>query len=167
MQVRATDHIDQSAIVTISYISLLKPREKRRQLLKEKFYFDCECIRCSDPNNNLADSLLYDLIEDNLKRHSQLTKQRNFAAAFELLNATIPLVEKITGRFAPFVTILNAKLLLCKLMAVKINGLDECPVELDQLRDRLRMSISVTHGLEHSVYQQYESLIIEDRAIRV
>jgi len=115
----------------------------------------------------MTDAILYDLIEENLKRHSQLTKQRNFVAAFELLNATIPLVEKITGHFAPFVTILNAKLLLCKLMAIKINAIDENPNELIELRDQLRTAICVTHGLEHSVYKQYESLINEDRAIRV
>ncbi|KAF8354145.1 set-30 [Pristionchus pacificus] len=41
-----------------TYIDLLNPIQQRRKLLRDTWYFNCECERCSDPADNLLTAVL-------------------------------------------------------------------------------------------------------------
>lgn len=120
-------------------------------------------------NNQLVDvDENYQLIERNLLNHSGLIKMKRYNDAFDLLSITIPAVIQIVGEYNPFLTILRAKLLLCKLMAIKFGGNHaNCDRdELITLKRQLREAIRVTHGFNHDLYRQYRPLI-EENAILV
>ncbi|VDM42861.1 unnamed protein product, partial [Toxocara canis] len=41
-----------------SYINLLSSSQERKKLLKDTWYFDCQCARCIDNNDNIITSML-------------------------------------------------------------------------------------------------------------
>ncbi|KAK6766667.1 hypothetical protein RB195_026134 [Necator americanus] len=41
-----------------SYIDLLSSLQQRKKLLKDTWYFDCQCERCTDPNDHILTSIL-------------------------------------------------------------------------------------------------------------
>lgn len=45
--VRALDDIEDETEITISYVELAASTTARRKALRDQYYFDCECIRCS------------------------------------------------------------------------------------------------------------------------
>ncbi|KAG0600003.1 hypothetical protein M758_11G000200 [Ceratodon purpureus] len=45
--VRAVDDIHEGTEITISYVELAASTTTRRKALKDQYYFDCNCIRCS------------------------------------------------------------------------------------------------------------------------
>lgn len=48
------DNVEQSFI---SYIDVGRSKYVRRQELKSKWYFDCECVRCNDPQDDILTSI--------------------------------------------------------------------------------------------------------------
>lgn len=57
---RAMTQISPGDELTITYIeNLLASRESRRAILRQRWYFDCQCIRCSNPDND--ESLLKEI----------------------------------------------------------------------------------------------------------
>jgi len=49
MYVRARVHIKAGEELTVQYLSALNGNHRRRQKIREEWYFDCSCRRCSDP----------------------------------------------------------------------------------------------------------------------
>ena len=49
LEVIAQDHIDAGEEITNQYMKADKPTIIRRPLLRQKWFFDCMCARCSDP----------------------------------------------------------------------------------------------------------------------
>jgi len=54
LEVRATVAIPAGATLTTHYVSPLLHRGARQQKLKERWFFDCTCTRCSDPTDGGA-----------------------------------------------------------------------------------------------------------------
>jgi len=49
MYVRARSNIRKGEEISVQYLSALCGNFKRRQKIRDEWYFDCECRRCSDP----------------------------------------------------------------------------------------------------------------------
>ena len=49
MRVRARKRIARGEEITVQYLSALHGNFKRRRKIREEWYFDCCCHRCSDP----------------------------------------------------------------------------------------------------------------------
>ena len=49
MYVRARSNIRKGEEISVQYLSALSGNFKRRKKIRDEWYFDCECRRCSDP----------------------------------------------------------------------------------------------------------------------
>ena len=49
MYVRARSNIKKGEEISVQYLSALSGNFKRRQKIRDEWYFDCMCRRCSDP----------------------------------------------------------------------------------------------------------------------
>ena len=47
--VRARRDIERGEEITVQYLVSVLGTHKRRKKLKSEYYFDCNCVRCSDP----------------------------------------------------------------------------------------------------------------------
>jgi hypothetical protein len=50
LALEAKTDIAEGEEITISYVSIMQGRVKRRKKLREKWFFDCSCKRCEDPS---------------------------------------------------------------------------------------------------------------------
>jgi hypothetical protein len=49
LQVRSLSHIQPGETLTICYVDAMTDRAARRQQLRSKYYFDCDCQQCQQP----------------------------------------------------------------------------------------------------------------------
>merc|ERR1711894_22716 len=54
-------HLDFAKDVSISYIDCLEPTEERRKLLREQYFFECNCTKCEK-------ALTFDDVEKDIDR---------------------------------------------------------------------------------------------------
>ena len=52
MIVRTIEDVENFSEIRICYIDKTEKTHKRKQLLKEQYFFDCKCLRCEDPNSD-------------------------------------------------------------------------------------------------------------------
>lgn len=99
----AIDEIAPGDEITISYIDLFGPRDERRRRLKKSWYFDCECVRCSNPEEEqVIQKELLDLSEKIMNLRLLLRNQNNGMRSRQLFELSLKkhrLLEKLTGRF--------------------------------------------------------------------
>lgn len=50
LMVKAIDDIEPGHEITVAYVDIAHSRRVRKQTLKDKYYFDCQCDRCRDDN---------------------------------------------------------------------------------------------------------------------
>ena len=58
MVVRTMQDVKNLSDIRISYIDVLTKTHERKMILKEKYFFDCKCLRCEDPNSDAKFSSL-------------------------------------------------------------------------------------------------------------
>ena len=58
MVVRAIEDVENLSEIRISYFDAYEKTQERRKVLKEKYFFDCKCVRCEDPNSDAKFSSL-------------------------------------------------------------------------------------------------------------
>ena len=58
MVVRAIEDVENLSEIRISYFDCYEKTQKRRRYLRERYFFDCKCVRCEDPNSDAKFSAL-------------------------------------------------------------------------------------------------------------
>ncbi|KAG2179230.1 hypothetical protein INT43_002080 [Umbelopsis isabellina] len=57
--IRLIDDVEEGEEITLAYIDVANSRKTRQQMLRDKYFFECECTRCSsDHGFGLVDQLL-------------------------------------------------------------------------------------------------------------
>ncbi|CAG8490905.1 6880_t:CDS:2 [Ambispora gerdemannii] len=60
--VKCIEDIDAGDEITIAYLDVVHPRRKRREILREKYFFNCHCRKCGDDDKIIVvASLFYEL----------------------------------------------------------------------------------------------------------
>lgn len=157
VQLRALKHIPVGEEITVNYIDLEKQRSVRRRQLKDRFYFDCNCSRCSFEGEEIH---LWNQMKELNERirgiesdvaMNEVTKSRDiYLTQLKLL----PLYHKVYGDFHPIIT--------HHLMLMMKRGLNFSHSEVDSFDfvcNNLRASLAVTHGKDHSLFLEFEQHI--------
>jgi len=143
--------------ICTNYIDIKKPRSERRRELKQHYYFECECDRCND---GIEDMDLWNKVSqlnermDALIGDETMNENTKFRDVYLLGIQTLPLYERVYGEYHPDLTIQ-----LMRIMKARAHF--EHPDESATfVGNRLRSSIDVTHGRDHSLYKVFAQLFL-------
>lgn len=158
-EIRSLNHIMPGQEVTVSYIDLLQTREHRRRELKENWYFDCECKRCSSPD---LDHQVLRLKKKDQQMKSLMTRsvQDEEAKSKEMYYLGLEIIadfEVMLGQFHPLITIMMHGSTGCRLHA---SSKFKDQRDLKKILKRLKNAILVTHGSDHPLFQRYQELLV-------
>lgn len=143
--VRNFDSLKEPA--TITYIDLKLPRDERLLKLKDQYYFDCTCTRCSIDEEDTIGRRLIELNE----KFDDYIESGNWVKAFTMGLKTLPLYEKIYKTYYADFTVQLMR--LAKIRANIVNGPQDSD-ELVFLINRLQQAIQITHGKDHPMYKE-------------
>lgn len=145
LEIRAMESFDLAKTApTITYIDLKLNKENRQAKLKEQYFFDCNCSRCSDQTEDTSE----EIIEMN-KQFDDLISEKNWKQAYVAGLKTLPLYEKIYPTYCSDFTLQLMR--LAKVLA----AIDSKPSGngFHFLMNKLFKSILVTHGKDHTLYK--------------
>lgn len=155
MQVRAINNINtQQQTILIHYVDLKEEKESRREKLRRRYYFDCNCERC---DSRFDDEINFECLKELDNLQNQLTIEGlKWREVFLLGLKSLPLYTKIFGDYHPVLTVQQMRILQALAFS---NLLSEEDMETNnrhqkQITERCLEAIAVTHGLNHSIFQK-------------
>lgn len=129
MSLRATTSIAQNEPIHVAYQNILESRNLRREKLRSDYYFDCNCTRCSNVDDETdancekimsLTSKMEKFDKFTLTNVSEEEKESNRKKIVQMYTELINLSEKVRGKYHPFV---SREKLTCLLFATKF-GID-------------------------------------------
>ncbi len=155
LEIRAMKNISVGEEIFIDYIQNILPKSERHSILSERYFFDCKCFRCEsnfDQSINYEEFKTLDKDSENSNSESVDYKKRymNFEERYKIFKAFYP-------HFHPSLTyflfiFLRIKLNLKNKLKLNRNDLKKFITEVDN-------NMKVTHGIDHSFYKMFISLI--------
>ena len=147
LRIRAmTDINTEVEPILITYLDITQPTEKRREILSNKYYFDCECPRCKEGPN------IEPWFEEKLTNFIRLTSERKWKDADELGRELLPVFESYFQYHHPELTVHLMQLLqIRRNMGAKVYNLSDKITK--DIKEKLYKSIMITHGSDHSLYK--------------
>jgi SET and MYND domain-containing protein len=112
MEVRAIKPISSGEEVFIHYLDIEMDRNERKTKLREKYYFECNCIKCSTHSDSNID---YKLVKTLEKRFGELSEEESdWNKCYEIGMKKISLFHQIYGDFHPIITVQYIRVLKAK-----------------------------------------------------
>ena len=155
LELRAIKPIDSNEEVFINYIDPKSSRQERREKLRQQYYFDCHCFKCSLNSDELID---YSLVKSLDKQMDELiTNQSDWQKCYSIGMQSISLYNQIYGDFHPDLTVQLMRVLKVKALIVEKENVGQN--EFKDLIIRTQMAIKITHGFGHKIYQLFLDMI--------
>jgi len=131
-ELRATTKIKAGEEITVSYVNLKMTRNERRQQLKLRWFFECECVRCKNDDDDKV-------LEMNKYYNSTSMSEPN--RAFKLLLKYCDLVDNVLGKGS-----LESAVPLVNLYSIAFLCQKD-KEELNRIYKRAEEVVLVTYGL--------------------
>ena len=153
IQIRALKKIDTTldGQPTITYIDPLKNRLDRQSELRQLWYFDCSCERCSKASD----------IHYNYDRYRHLMDTVGQADdQLERWMIILKLQRQLVGQYSPICTssLSNAFFTAAQLVPESVADRPIWVKQVKALEWQLMSALAVTHGRRHSFYKQVVDL---------
>lgn len=153
LEVRAIKTIEANEEILINYIDLKMCGTDRRTRLREQYYFDCNCVKCSTNSDINID---YSLVKRLDKEFDELIENKNdWNKCYSIGLQTIPLYKQIYGDFHPDLTVQLMRILKVKYVIID----DFSDRNVIELIEKIRDSIKISHGFEHKLFYIFKQTI--------
>ena len=147
---RAIKNIKQGDEITINYIDIASPSEKRQFDLKERYHFTCTCEICCE--NDLLTEMEFNTLDLLSKQQDELKSMQNWTECFKVSEKLFDLMSRVYPENHPVLVI--QQIMIAKLTALG----DETSIGFfDLLITRfgnVLKKLEITHGLESYLYKE-------------
>lgn len=159
MYVRALREIDsQNEAILISYTDLMQARQDRQEKLREGYYFECKCPKCSNP----ADEHLYLEFQCLKEQFKKFDINDQCEEAYRTAKMMAPIVTNLLGEFSIWGTEILWLCVQFGLLARQKTNQQNIPKELLEDWKRFKTSVLITHGVRHSFYTSSVGSVVGD-----
>ena len=149
---KAIKPIKRGEEITICYVDLEMDRIERQKLLKNSFYFECQCIRC-ESNDFEVDYNLFNELKKKMKSES-MKETPDWSAISQLSDRWVDISFQIYGRFHPQLTPL-----LIEILSAKFQNKAENSNHFNKYLKQLQQIVELIFGSNHSLYKTFEECI--------
>lgn len=137
---------------TINYIDLLENFDVRQKILKENYYFQCQCSRCS--THEPKEDLLLVKIRAEEEKMDQAINTGQFARAFQSSEELVKFYDEILPHYHAYVALNAVKHLKLILYLAETMSPTRLQLTMNETSEHLRISM----GDQHPLTQETQSL---------
>ena len=152
-EVRAITDIPVEQEITVSYIDPLEVKDERRRILKEDWFFHCECSRCLIDDDDDVNKIkgLREKMETLALKSSSDSSLESFETGVQLIG----MIQKVLGEYHSTITGVLRTIVFCR---SGNESLSQDRKNLKNLIEKTSKAIAVTHGQDHPQYLQFQQL---------